>query len=190
MSYLSYRQEASFWKWPWFTHFVPFSLPTHDCFQALLVQCILVIDSCVTDYPKLSALTLPVSVGPELMRAWLGGSGPRSLMRLQSCVVWGCCHLKVWLGLEDVLPTGASLAWLASWCWRLVSQFYSHGLLHMAAWLSSVHGGWVAPELVTQVTKMEAKCLLWPSFRSHTLAFLRTLLATQATGNSMREETK
>ena len=38
--------------------------------------------------------------------AGLSGSGSGSLIRKQSDVTWGCCHLKVCLGLEDQLPSG------------------------------------------------------------------------------------
>lgn len=83
--------------------------------------------------------------------AWLGDSGSRSILLLQSSCASLDDYPKAWLRLEHPFP-GSSLTDLASWCWLLAGGLSSfpRGPLYSDTWIISQDGSWLPPQKAIQ----------------------------------------
>lgn len=111
---------------------------------------------------------LTVSLGQEFGNSLFVWSVSGSLKRLLSRCQRGLQSPEGLAGLEDTLPR-----WHAH---TVLVMGRRPQVLHMwpsppAPWGPSWHGCWLPPEWSIQDSKAEARCLLWPSLRSHTLSF-------------------
>ena len=159
-------------------------LPSGCSLYVLLIFC------CLTNYFNVEALLSQIFCRPEMWDQFSWVALDKGFTWGWSAdLSWGFSHLKAWLGLEVPLPrcfiyTSDRLELLEGRSESLSTWFSPR-----TAWVSSWHGGWLAPERVIQKSKVEALTPLMTQPQKSNTFISAVLYYTETIPDLLWEET-